>query len=107
MKEEMYHVKQFKSVDYIITRGNGVIPNSEDSFMQFLCSKEQAMTALDDLDLDDKETKLNEVCECSLFNFLRNDDKIQKINSNVFLVSENDNYNESNVYNDNDSTADL
>ena len=107
MKEEIFNVKQFKSADDIITMGKRGLSSNEDSFIRFLCSKEQAMTALDELDLDDKENKINEVCEYSLFNFLHDDDKIQKINSNVFLVSENDNYNESNIYNDNDSTADL
>ena len=97
MKQEILNVKQYESKDDIITKVKHGMSSNEESFIRFLCSKEQAMSVLDELD---------DECEYSLFNFLR-DDKIQRINSNVFLVSENDNYNESNIYNDNDSTADL
>lgn len=102
MKEEAFNAKQSKSKEVIVTKGKLGLPSSEESFMRILCSKEKAMSALDEL--DDGENR-NDIYECSLFYFLC-DDKIKKINSNVFLVSENDDYNESNVYNDNDSTAD-
>ena len=104
MKQEILNAKQYELKDDIITKGKHGMSSNEESFIRFLCSKEQAMSVLDEL--DDDENALDNECEYSLFNFLR-DDKIQKINSNVFLVSENDNYNESNIYNDNDSTADL
>lgn len=96
---------EVESAKIIKAKNDKIIENrdmffcTEESFMRILYSKEKAMCALDNL--DETENK-----ECGFLSFL-DDDKIKKINSNVFLVSENDDFYESHIYNDNDSTADL